>query len=102
MAALKTRLENERKKSTEMIASDTREIDGKVNGVDVGKLNGMTVKMAILDTDFLNKHQATSYLGASHLDYYDYNPKTRKLEHGLTNIVSRLNGDTNFSDDAQN
>ena len=100
MAALKTRLENERKKSTEMIASDTREIDGKVNGVDVGKLNGMTVKMAILDTDFLNKHQAISYLGASHLDYYTYNPKTRKLEHGLTNIVSRLNGDTNFSDDA--
>ncbi|WDF24757.1 autotransporter serine protease fusolisin [Fusobacterium nucleatum] len=100
ITALKTRLENERKEATEMIASDTREIDGKVNGVDVGKLDGRTTKMAILDTDFLNRHYATNYLGADFLNFYSFNHKTNENEHGLTTILNRLNGDTNSSDDA--
>ena len=52
MTALKTSLYSDQLASRVYIPKDTREIDGIVDGVDKGKLEGKNVKVAILDADF--------------------------------------------------
>ena len=61
LSQLKNEYAEARKKSTETIPTDSREEDGKVNGVYKGKIEGKNIKVAIIDDDFLtNKNSLES------------------------------------------
>lgn len=53
LSKLKTEYAEARKNSIEAIPTDTREEDGKVNGVYKGKIEGSNIEVALIEDDFI-------------------------------------------------
>ena len=82
MATLKTNLYYAQKNSGASIPKDTREINGFVDGVNKGKLAGENVKVAILDSNFVDAPRA----GRSSAEDKKGNAVTRRRDRSLTSI----------------
>ena len=82
MATLKTNLYYAQKNSGASIPKDTREINGFVDGVNKGKLAGENVKVAILDSNFVDAPRA----GGSSAEDKKGNAVTRRRDRSLTSI----------------
>ena len=84
MSALKTSLYNNQVASGASIPKDTRESDGLVNGVNEGKLEGSGVKVAILDSNFVDAPRA----GSSSAENKEGNAITRRRDRSLTAVYT--------------
>lgn len=84
MSALKTSLYNDQVASGASIPKDTRESDGLVNGVNEGKLEGSGVKVAILDSNFVEAPRA----GSSSAENKAGNAITRRRDRSLTAVYT--------------
>ena len=86
MATLKTNLYNEQLYSGASIPKDTRETNGLVAGVNEGKLEGSGVKVAILDSNFVDAPRA----GGSSAEDKKGNPITRRRDRSLTTVYTNV------------
>jgi len=84
MSALKTSLYNDQVASGASIPKDTRETDGLVAGINEGKLEGSGVKVAILDSNFVDAPRA----GASSAEDKKGNAITRRRDRSLTAVYT--------------
>ena len=99
MSALKTSLYNDQVASGASIPKDTRETNGLVAGVNEGKLEGSGVKVAILDSNFVDAPRA----GGSSAEDKRGNAITRRRDRSLTSVytnVEILNTTIPYTDNA--
>ncbi|EJU06751.1 autotransporter serine protease fusolisin [Fusobacterium hwasookii] len=99
MATLKTSLYNDQLYSGASIPKDTRETNGLVAGVNEGKLEGSGVKVAILDSNFVDAPRA----GGSSAEDKRGNAITRRRDRSLTTVytnVEILNTTVPYTDNA--
>ena len=99
MATLKTSLYNDQLYSGTSIPKDTRETNGLVAGANEGKLEGSGVKVAILDSNFVDAPRA----GGSSAEDKRGNAITRRRDRSLTSIytnVEILNTTIPYTDNA--
>ncbi|WP_336018429.1 autotransporter serine protease fusolisin [Fusobacterium polymorphum] len=86
MSALKTSLYNDQVASGTSIPKDTRETDGLVAGINKGKLEGSGVKVAILDSNFVDAPRA----GRSSAEDKRGNAITRRRDRSLTSVYTNV------------
>ena len=86
MATLKTSLYNAQLYSGASIPKDTRETNGLVAGANEGKLEGSGVKVAILDSNFVDAPRA----GGSSAEDKRGNAITRRRDRSLTSIYTNV------------
>ncbi|WP_335931569.1 autotransporter serine protease fusolisin [Fusobacterium polymorphum] len=86
MSALKTSLYNDQVASGISIPKDTRETNGFVDGVNEGKLEGSGVKVAILDSNFVDAPRA----GGSSAENKRGNAITRRRDRSLTSVYTNV------------
>ena len=86
MSALKTSLYNDQVASGTSIPKDTRETNGFVAGVNEGKLEGSGVKVAILDSNFVDAPRA----GGSSAEDKRGNAITRRRDRSLTSVYTNV------------
>ena len=86
MSALKTSLYNDQVASGTSIPKDTRETDGLVAGINEGKLEGSGVKVAILDSNFVDAPRA----GGSSAEDKRGNAITRRRDRSLTSVYTNV------------
>jgi len=86
MSALKTSLYNDQVASGISIPKDTRETNGFVAGVNEGKLEGSGVKVAILDSNFVDAPRA----GGSSAEDKRGNAITRRRDRSLTSVYTNV------------
>ena len=86
MSALKTSLYNDQVASGTSIPKDTRETNGFVDGVNGGKLEGSGVKVAILDSNFVDAPRA----GGSSAEDKRGNAITRRRDRSLTSVYTNV------------
>lgn len=86
MSALKTSLYNDQVASGTSIPKDTRETNGFVDGVNEGKLEGSGVKVAILDSNFVDAPRA----GGSSAENKRGNAITRRRDRSLTSVYTNV------------
>ena len=99
MATLKTSLYNDQLYSGTSIPKDTRETNGLVAGANEGKLEGSGVKVAILDSNFVDAPRA----GRSSAENKSGNAITRRRDRSLTSVytnVEILNTTIPYTDNA--
>lgn len=86
MTTLKASLYNDQVASGTSIPKDTRETNGFVDGVNEGKLEGSGVKVAILDSNFVDAPRA----GGSSAEDKRGNAITRRRDRSLTSVYTNV------------
>ncbi|QYR67966.1 autotransporter serine protease fusolisin [Fusobacterium animalis] len=100
MVALKASLYSDQLSSGASIPKDTRESDGFVNGVNEGKLEGSGVKVAILDSNFVDAPRA----GGNSAEDKKGHAINRRRDRSLTTVytdVEILNTTVPYTENAR-